>query len=396
MLRLITYACLVLLVLGDDKDVINVPEDVLKFIIGCRQAQPGAKLGVPVHQTNIDDNTGTTSQQVSILSLSELRTALKGSVHSEAVVNHIMRQLEEATKTGESAMGRSECSTIENNISISVPAEEIDLFNNRMTMLMQMNSIKMLEQINTLFSFNLRNQKTETEKYIKRRTNKILEKLDKIMEHLGISMEDGDDYDYYDMTGEGDSVTTLPPEVTTSPASVLEIITELPTTVRNTDLVPDVSVAPPEIVVEAETSPAAKPTPAPTSAPTEVEPVTEAVGVETNSTDIFPPVGDSSSEEEGGDNDNPGFVRVSQQNPSESAPLESPQRIESNRPIFTQSAPERFPEPSVIGFIPPLQRPRPIAATPYGPVYPGMPFEERVRLSALNRRKVNRPSFIRE
>lgn len=386
MIRLVVLASVVVLAFGNENEVISVPQDVLKFIIGCRQAQAGGQFAVPVHTTSINDAAGTTSQHVSLLSVDELRSALKHTVNSEAVIGHIIKQVEEATQGDAMGQARSDC-TVENNISISVPAGEVDSFNDRVQMLMQQNSFKMLEQINTLFSFKLRLQKSETDKMIKRRTNKILEKLDKIMQHLGIpDVEDNMGEDY---VGEDYEDVTLLPEIVTwpdlEPTTEAQPQPETPTTESVSSPESLISVESVTLAVESE------PAPEITSGPSANEqPVTGSSIIEVEvPTEIFPSDGSSISGSSSSSSEE-------DDSPSEGEEVPDRTAASDNQDAFIrtpQQSPENIVFNSGIGLIRPLTRRRPIPARP-APVYSvptASSLEERLRMAAERRRIIQSP-----
>jgi len=196
-----------------DGDVL-VPQDTLRVILGChhdRTVSVGPKAPLPVFHTDIDTETGTTSQKVALLDTDQLKQSLRGSVHSDEVLDLIIGQLNTvvqeaaaATAAGNpnrlrqdgpfhesnSTIDDKEC-TINNNIDISVPAQEVDNFNDRVQMLIQQNSFLLLEQINTLFTYKLRSLREDFEGMVKDRTKKINRKLDAVLKALGAEMPAG-------------------------------------------------------------------------------------------------------------------------------------------------------------------------------------------------------------
>ncbi|KAG7165151.1 hypothetical protein Hamer_G004936 [Homarus americanus] len=179
------------LVSGDD-DVMTIQKEVMKFILGCQQQGVGSDYAVPVYETKIGDTTGTTSQQISILDLEELGHSLRKTVHSEAVLGHILGQVKDAVTASTSGQGRSECS-IENHIQIEIPPQELDEFNDRIQLISQQNGRILLQQISNIFSYKLRNQRVDLEKLIKRKTNNLNSKLNRILVLLGEEVTDEDD-----------------------------------------------------------------------------------------------------------------------------------------------------------------------------------------------------------
>ncbi|XP_047488177.1 uncharacterized protein LOC125038673 [Penaeus chinensis] len=186
MLRLLTLVSLACVALADDGELMKVPTYLMNYILDCKRQSIESGYGVPVYQTNIKQSG--TSQHVSLLDLDELEDSLKQSVHNEAVVAHVLTQVNDAVRTAtDNPKSRSDCS-VENHIQIAIPPQEIDEFNDRVQMLIQQNSFLLLEQMNTLFAFKLRSLKSDLEKVIKRRYNALESKLDLIMGALGVEM----------------------------------------------------------------------------------------------------------------------------------------------------------------------------------------------------------------
>ena len=62
---------------GDvDDDSLIVPKPVMSFIMNCQRSIPEEKL-VPVFRTDVISESGTTSQQVSLLGIDELQASLR-------------------------------------------------------------------------------------------------------------------------------------------------------------------------------------------------------------------------------------------------------------------------------------------------------------------------------
>ncbi|KAK8747726.1 hypothetical protein OTU49_016559 [Cherax quadricarinatus] len=191
MIRSLLLVLVASLVSGDD-NVISVPKDVMRFILGCQQQGVGSDFAVPVYQTKIQDTSGTTSQHVSLLDLEELGQSLRKTVQSDEVLGQILGQVKEAVTSSVSGQARSECS-IENHIQIEIPPQELDEFNDKLQLLTHQNHLMLLEQINNLFTYKLRSQRIDLEKLVKRRTNNIISKLNRILTLLGDTVTDGSD-----------------------------------------------------------------------------------------------------------------------------------------------------------------------------------------------------------
>ncbi|ROT72668.1 hypothetical protein C7M84_008923 [Penaeus vannamei] len=184
MIRLLVLVSLACVASADDSELMSVPTYLMNYILDCKRQSIESGYGVPVYQTNI--KTSGTSQHVSLLDLDELEDSLKQTVHNEAVVKHVLTQVNDAVNTANNnPKARSDC-TVENHIQIAVPPQEIDEFNDRVQMLTQQNNFLLMEQINTLFAFKLRSIKIDLEKLIKRRYNAIENRLDLIMGALGV------------------------------------------------------------------------------------------------------------------------------------------------------------------------------------------------------------------
>jgi len=187
----------------DDEEQVSVPSDVLRFILGCQRDAFGEPTGpLPVYHTDINTNTGTTSQKVTLLDMDQLRESLKGSVQSEEVLDLIISRLSAAVRgvantnnrvrhdgvnrDSNSTSDSNQGCTINNNIEVSVPAQEVDSFNDRVQMLIQQNSLLLLEQINTLFTYKLRSLREDFENMVQQRNKKINRKLDAILKALDV------------------------------------------------------------------------------------------------------------------------------------------------------------------------------------------------------------------
>lgn len=223
-----------------------VPQETLRFMLGCQRdralgGSPDVQL--PVFHTDIDTKTGTTSQKVALLDTDQLRQSLRSSVHSAEVLDLIIGRLEEvvqgAAAAATPAVGNAnslrqeaiygdlntttddrEC-TINNNIDISVPAQEVDRFNDRVQMLIQQNSFLLLEQINTLFTYKLRSLREDFENMVRERTKKINRKLDAVLEALGTTVPAG-------AVEEEEATPPSGSEATVGTSSEVEVSTDAP------------------------------------------------------------------------------------------------------------------------------------------------------------------------
>lgn len=217
MIRLLVLVSLACVASADDSELMSVPTYLMNYILDCKRQSIESGYGVPVYQTNI--KTSGTSQHVSLLDLDELEDSLKQTVHNEAVVKHVLTQVNDAVNTANNnPKARSDC-TVENHIQIAVPPQEIDEFNDRVQMLTQQNNFLLMEQINTLFAFKLRSIKIDLEKLIKRRYNAIENRLDLIMGALGVEVPEDtkpspDDED--DDDGDNNAMTEMPEVITDS------------------------------------------------------------------------------------------------------------------------------------------------------------------------------------
>ncbi|CAL4260914.1 unnamed protein product, partial [Meganyctiphanes norvegica] len=188
-----------------DEEQVVVPTDVLRFMLGCqRDAFGDPDAGpLPVYHTDIDTESGTTSQKVSLLDKDQLREKLSSTMQSDEVVELIIGQLSaqvhgfaspnnrlrnEAgifSTTNDTVSTDAGSCTINNNIEVSIPAQEVDSFNDRVQVLIQQNSFLLLEQINTLFTYKLRSLRDDFEDMVKERTKKMNRKLDAVLRALG-------------------------------------------------------------------------------------------------------------------------------------------------------------------------------------------------------------------
>jgi len=278
-----------------DQDTMVVPKHLMNYILQCKESSltgSGAST-VPVYQTDIS-SSGTTAH-ISLVHKDELEESLKKAVQSDSVVRHIIGQIDDAvSKQRSEAAARDDCN-VENHIQISVPPQEIDSFNDRVQMLIQQNSFLLLEQINTLFTFKLRSLKQDIEKIARRKSNSVENKIELIMEKLGIEIEEDDN------------------EATTEdPASIESVF-------------PDPIV--PEVEPEAEPEAAPEPEPEPVTEP-EPEPTTLFPGiVDTATASPAAVTPDEDSDET--DDQAEGFIRTPQP--------QSPASKKAGRPLVTQS-----------------------------------------------------------
>jgi len=281
----------------DDDEQVMVPSDVLRFILGCQRdafGDPDAPL--PVYHTDINTKSGTTSQKVTLLDTEQLKQSLRGSVHSEEVLDLIIGQLSAAvhgvtsnnnrlrhagfpsSRDSNSTTDNNQGCTVTNNIEVSVPAQEVDDFNDRVQMLIQQNSFLLLEQINTLFTYKLRSLRQDFENMVQKRTKKIHRKLDAVLKALDVAIpdepEDDDSEDNQPMTESSQDIDNS----TDNPTEVDQQSQEQDTT----DITPtdDTSVeAEVDTSVEAEVEvaeiriPAPRPVPVPTAINTRQRPV---------------------------------------------------------------------------------------------------------------------------
>jgi len=290
------------------QDTMVVPKQLLNYILQCKETSLTGAATVPVYQTDIS-SSGTTAH-ISLVHKDELEDSLRKTVQSDSVVKHILGQIDDAVNKQRSDLARDDCS-VENHITVSVPPQELDTFNDRTQMLIQQNSFLLLEQINTLFTFKLRSLKQDIEKIVKRRSNALENKIDLIMEKLGIEIEDDD------------IVAT-----TEDPASIESSV--FPDTVE-----PEVEpVVEPEVPAEPEPEPEpiTEPEPEPTAKP---EPASEESTVFPGMVDAAatpsPAAADTTDEDETEETDDEvvGFVRTPQP--------QSPASKKTTRPLVTQS-----------------------------------------------------------
>lgn len=194
--RSLLLLCLVAAVIhAADDNVVSVPKDLMRFILGCQRLDPSRSAAVPVYSVDIDEKGGTTSQKFGLLKMDELGHALRQTVDNEAVVGEIMAQVQDAvTASASSLKGRRDCN-VENKISIAIPPQEMDQFNDKMQQVEQQNNYLLLEQINNLFTYKLHQQSDSTEKLLKRKLKQIDDKLNIILQVLGkeMALDDNDD-----------------------------------------------------------------------------------------------------------------------------------------------------------------------------------------------------------
>lgn len=333
MLRLLTLVSLACVALADDGELMKVPTYLMNYILDCKRQSIESGYGVPVYQTNIKQSG--TSQHVSLLDLDELEDSLKQAVHNEAVVAHVLSQVNDAVKTAtDNPKARSGC-TVENHIQIAIPPREMDEFNDRVQMLIQQNSFLLLEQINTLFAFKLRSLKSDMEKVIKRRYNALESKLDLIMGALGVEMPE-------------ESKPTTDDDVDNPVTEMPEVITDsvFPSLVPQPDPSPEPEpvatpgpIPQPEPTVQPVPEPAPEPIaePEPTSRPDPDDDDDDDLDfTERPDTTEDPNSGDQSSDEAPDSSGSSiGFIRTPQQ-PASDSPMVSHSGFGFMRPIVSR------------------------------------------------------------
>lgn len=194
-------ACLVAATTAATVDnTVTVPKDLMRFILGCQRVDYSREPAVPVYAVDIDEKSGTTSQKFGMLNMDELSHTLRQTVDSEVVLGQIMEQVEEAVAA--SSKGRGDCN-VENKIKIEIPPQQVSQFNDKMQQVTQQNNFLLLEQINNLFTYKLRQQSDALDKIMRRKLKQINDKMDLILQALGKEVETddttGDDSD--DLTG---------------------------------------------------------------------------------------------------------------------------------------------------------------------------------------------------
>ena len=201
-----------------DDNVVSVPKDLMRFILGCQRLDASSDGAVPVYSVDIDGKGGTTSQKFGLLKMDELGHALRQTVDSEAVVGQIMAQVRDAVTASSSGLKDQGHCNVENKINISIPAKEVNEFGDKMQQVSNQNNFLLLEQINNLIKFKLRQHTEDLEKIMRRKMKQIDEKLDAILLAVGIEVTPDDDDDTEASTeGPDESSESIAPEAEPEP-----------------------------------------------------------------------------------------------------------------------------------------------------------------------------------
>ena len=195
---------------GDvDDDSLIVPKPVMSFIMNCQRSIPEEKL-VPVFRTDVISESGTTSQQVSLLGIDELQASLRAALESDDVTAHIMDRIKEELEPNESSFRQAaSCPPTSNTINIDVPPEELEVFHLRMERVMQQNNNILLRQINGMISTKFTNVEKRLTKLIKQRTNRISQKIETL--YAGSTVPEDIKDALEDQTENADFATTEAP-----------------------------------------------------------------------------------------------------------------------------------------------------------------------------------------
>lgn len=172
----------------ENEEPLVVPKPVMSFILGCDKSQSQEEL-IPVYRTDIDAESGTTSQQVSLLELDELQTSLKVAIESDDVTSHIMDRIREEFNAGpkfnKATYQAESCPPTTNVINIDVPPQELEVFHTRMERVMQQNNNVLMRLINNMISSKFTIVEQNLSKLMTKKSSEIMDKLDKVLSKLG-------------------------------------------------------------------------------------------------------------------------------------------------------------------------------------------------------------------
>ncbi|KAF2359102.1 hypothetical protein FHG87_010147, partial [Trinorchestia longiramus] len=165
----------------DDETPLIVPKPVMSFIMGCQKSQSREGL-VPVYRTDVSTESGTTSQQVSLLAMDELQESLRAAIESDDVTRHIMSHIkDEFDAKSKPSFSIESCPPTTNVINIDVPPQELEVFHTRMERVMQQNNNILLGLINNMISSKFSSLEQSLSKVLIDRIDKNREILDLLL-----------------------------------------------------------------------------------------------------------------------------------------------------------------------------------------------------------------------
>ena len=139
---------------AEQKTDLVVPQPVMDYLLNCRQTKKAEEL-VPVLRTNIDVDGDMTSQQVSLLGLDELYTSLKSTIKSDDVTKGIIDRIRQELITSKPSFRTEFCPPTTTTLNVSVPPQELTLFNLRMERVLQQNNNIIIGYISNLIKTQL-------------------------------------------------------------------------------------------------------------------------------------------------------------------------------------------------------------------------------------------------
>ena len=225
---------------GDDKIIVSKP--VMDYILKCQHPSENDQRE-PVHKTNIGVESGTTSQQVSVVGLEELRESLKKAIESDEVTTGIIDRIEKAVISNKPTFRHSECPPTSNIINIDVPPHELEVFHARMERVMQQNNNILLGLINDMISTKFTTVENNLNKLIHQKADKIYQKLDLLLANAGVEIKDADQVSEQVATMSEDFEVS--PEIPTEPSDST-IIQKSPESNSISEVIDVITMARPE------------------------------------------------------------------------------------------------------------------------------------------------------
>lgn len=162
----------------EDEDLV-VPQPVMEFIMDCRRSRRQEDL-IPVMRTDIDSDSGTTSQHVTLLELDELQASLKSTIKSDKVAEEIVKQIREEISHSGPSFRTENCPPTINTINITVPPQELVAYNLRLERVMQQNNNVLLGLVNDMITAKFSTLQKSLEQLIEHKTNSISDNLSRM------------------------------------------------------------------------------------------------------------------------------------------------------------------------------------------------------------------------
>ena len=173
-------------VLATEKETLNVPYDVMDFIMGCQRSPSLSEKSaqVPFYETNLSPKTGTVSQSVSLLDVEQLEKSLMQSINNDKTVDYIIRTVTQGIAgSSQEKEFRSGC-PVEKSVTVTVPPLDLDEFRERLGVILNQNNLERLEQLNVLLAYKFYTFQKTIEKSIKKRTEKVMDRLESLIKGL--------------------------------------------------------------------------------------------------------------------------------------------------------------------------------------------------------------------